>query len=738
MAASTLTIKDSLGGTTTAFEASVPVQLEVVNTIPDSWLAGPLVATIVAGAGIGATSPSSVGAATIANAGVISLNGLTGTPSVVGGTGATITVAGATITVTPSGVPNSALLGPEVTAVVAGSGISVVSAGTVGAATVSVSSAPWNQISSPSKPVYTLSPNGGHGGDGGDFGPNSLGQGLSTLTPVGSVSTTGGFQEAMDYLKSLGGGNIVQTGPVTGTGQFMFRSGVSFDCQGYLMTCTTAMPTPFMTDANATMQNTRINAYVSCGTNSPLDVVINPLGGTTIGTVSPWTSPTNTNPYYQVYMVATATLLGTCTAITAPDGLASPMYDGVCHYGIFPVAPGQNIKVTFKGYPPPISILSGVIASGRADAQTVTTVQASALQNEYRWRFTSSNAGNGFLGCSWYVPGGTVTNVTGGDNNSCNQTRLIACDGATGPYGVRFLGAGKSNSNAFIDQVVENIVLPDIGGGVNTSGTVTCTGVDFGFHVDHVKVLWAALTGDAGAVTGSSLVMFNDGVFGARNVDQKVSICGIEDGIFVWNGTNTYYYVVDLGNCGENASHCYMTKFPGAGQATPVNVVPPVGLAIPSYFDGYDNMDGVLWRRGQPFNVMMGSGGFFTSGMGALNVAGWDVNGASSGAPPVNYSGSGYGPNLIYTCPLTQNKGLSMIFAVMELTGAGSGTATYTITYYSLGGVKTQVLSSSVAGETNGNWLTWQANSGTVTVQFANAATPWTAYLACFVVPVVD
>ncbi len=64
MAASTLTIKDSLGGTTQAYEASVPVQMEVVYTIPNTWLAGPVVATITAGAGISAMSPSGVGAAT--------------------------------------------------------------------------------------------------------------------------------------------------------------------------------------------------------------------------------------------------------------------------------------------------------------------------------------------------------------------------------------------------------------------------------------------------------------------------------------------------------------------------------------------------------------------------------------------------------------------------------------------------------------------------------------------------
>jgi hypothetical protein len=150
------------------------------SKIPNSELSGPSVTTIAAGTGIGVASGGGVGPATISNAGVVTVNGLTGAPVIAGGvgatitagggtitvaftgtsgvasvngvtgnpviaggTGATVTVSGSTITVTPTAVPNTALAGPLVNEIVAGSGITIAPSGGTGTATISVSNFVW-------------------------------------------------------------------------------------------------------------------------------------------------------------------------------------------------------------------------------------------------------------------------------------------------------------------------------------------------------------------------------------------------------------------------------------------------------------------------------------------------------------------------------------------------------------------------------------------------------------------
>ena len=116
-----------------AFTANSGIVVPAGQTINNngSYAGSPIVTSITAGSGINVTNPTSPGAATVDNTGVLSIAGTDGvTPSA--STGA--------VTISLSAVPNTSLSGDLVSSITAGNGISVTNPTGVGAATVAVSS----------------------------------------------------------------------------------------------------------------------------------------------------------------------------------------------------------------------------------------------------------------------------------------------------------------------------------------------------------------------------------------------------------------------------------------------------------------------------------------------------------------------------------------------------------------------------------------------------------------------
>ena len=109
--------------------ATIPSGKQLTNN--GSYAGTPIVMSITAGSGINVTNPTSTGAATVDNTGVLSIAGTDGvTPSASTGN----------VSISLSAVPNTSLAGDLVSSITAGTGISVTNPTGVGAATVSVNS----------------------------------------------------------------------------------------------------------------------------------------------------------------------------------------------------------------------------------------------------------------------------------------------------------------------------------------------------------------------------------------------------------------------------------------------------------------------------------------------------------------------------------------------------------------------------------------------------------------------
>ena len=116
-----------------AFTADKGIVVPSGQTINNegSYAGTPIVTSITAGSGINVTNPTSPGAATVDNIGVLSIAGTDGvTPSASTGN----------VSISLSAVPNTSLAGDLVSSITAGTGISVTNPTGVGAATVSVNS----------------------------------------------------------------------------------------------------------------------------------------------------------------------------------------------------------------------------------------------------------------------------------------------------------------------------------------------------------------------------------------------------------------------------------------------------------------------------------------------------------------------------------------------------------------------------------------------------------------------
>ncbi len=483
---------------------------------------------------------------------------------------------------------------------------------------------------------------GGAGGQStgiGQYGSNSVGAGLSPLTPLGVKTTTGGFNEAQDYLKSIGGGVIEVTHSITGMGQFVFRNGVSVRGNNYQMTNSATnpnMPTPFITDPDIAMANKSdlLGLNLNVDGIARTDTIVNAPGATTIG-ASPYTYA-NATPGYTLIAV----LDGTVSAITN-GGNACPNV-----YGIFAVAPGKSLVVTYT--------------AGAGTTPTVVLLAAGAVlgpgsTNNWDMTLTGTNGGNGVLGCGWVSPAGTDLG-----NNFGNHYWTLGVLSTTGLFAYRFMGAGGGNNDAFVNNDIDFIYAQGFAaGGVNPG-----YGIIFSYHTDSNRIAMAYLVPNAAAAAGSYTVAFNDGYFAASPAtDVKVN-----GNIIGWliatpntAGTNCNLALVNAsGLTASSGGANEITRFERLA-----SLITPVLIQNGGLFTGHDSTVGHLaWWNLSKTNILgvMPSVSFKPANLtGVVLAATFQMGGLGAGTGPVLFT-----PNLTGIIKVT-------LVAQMETSVAADG-----------------------------------------------------------------
>lgn len=416
---------------------------------------------------------------------------------------------------------------------------------------------------------------------GSTFGAHSVGEGLTVLTPSGTPTVTGGFNEACDYLQSKGGGVVEFTSNVTGAGQFVWRSGVQIRPNQFL--CTSTSPgtclDPFITDpeiamglgTTAAQSATDPNPgswYVSANSTDRFDSIINTLGGVSIS--SPYTY-TNSTAYYQFLQV----FGGTVSAISV-NGIAFSTYA----FGVFAVKPGGTVEVTFSAAPF-VSLLAGVVTVG------------SGVNCAYDLHVTGAGHSPAGLMTGW-------VNSAALSLGNCGPSRgmkFVSTDGCGN--GLRLLGAGPANVLAAVNNHFDYVMVKGYGkSGYGVGGTGTpAYGLDFANNVDHNVCDMANLQSDgSGAATnGSACVIFNDGTISA-STDNRVNANVIQYLIDACNQTSEYVVASNKAGVSATESENRVNNYDGSTDA----VVTPTYIANGGIFTGYDRGAQINWNKSTP------------------------------------------------------------------------------------------------------------------------------------------
>jgi hypothetical protein len=325
-----------------------------------------------------------------------------------------------------------------------------------------------------------------------DFNATSYGAGLTPLTPSGVLTTTGGFNEAQDYLKYIGGGVVQLNGPITGAGQYCFRNGVATFGNNFLMTSTStaACAIPFITDVDISVQSKSdlLGIQVSPGNTPRLDTVI------AVG-ASPFTY-TNASSFYQVITV----IGGTVSSITINGTLCANTYANVA------LNPGGAMVVHYSSAPTMVN-LSGVMCFGPANGNNYDV----GIQSTF-----AASTTNGFLGTGW-------VNSAGSDQGNCQSNHFLTLTMLASPscglYGFRAVGAGGSNNDAFVNNQIDLLQIH----GYGESQTAPSYGLDFACHCDSNQISTYFAVASQNSPSSCSAVIFNDGNFTAASVDTRVN-----------------------------------------------------------------------------------------------------------------------------------------------------------------------------------------------------------------------
>jgi hypothetical protein len=470
----------------------------------------------------------------------------------------------------------------------------------------------------------------------GVYGPSSVGAGLSIMTPIGVPTTTGGFNEAQDYLKSIGGGVMEISAPINAKGQFIFRNGVTVRGNNFLLTNSSTnaqCPNPFLTDVDTDMAN-KTDLYgidLNCDAIARLDTIINAPGATTIG-ASPYTY-TNSLAYY----VLIGVFDGTVSAISINgNSVTSPS----ASYGIFALPPNGTLTVTYTagaGTTPTMVLLAAGMSFGSGNT------------NNFDVTIEGTAAGNGIQGCGWANALGTYLG-----NNGYNHYHTLGTTSTTGLFAYRFLGAGGGNNYAFVNNQIDLIYAQGhSAGGVNAG-----YGIDFAYHSDSNHINMAYLVSNSGAAAGSYNVVFNDNYFSeTTSSDVKVNANTIDWLVATPNaaGTNcgtvlTNYAGLTAQSGGENA----VLRLERLQTLTPAQAVVIQNGGNLTYYDSTVTSTVPYTVKSQP-NQLGVTPTFWGTGGGSNTVATASTTYVMAGLATAGGTGAGLSAPSVFTPVLTGN-----------------------------------------------------------------------------------
>lgn len=463
----------------------------------------------------------------------------------------------------------------------------------------------------------------------GTYGPGSIGTGLSILTPAGVKTVTGGFNEAQDYLKSIGGGVIEITTAITAAGQFVFRNSVSVRGNNFLITSTSGAPTPFITDTDTSIQSKAdlLGMQLSVGT-ACTDTVV--LARGSAGTSNVYQ---NTTAFFQIVAIIGGTVSNIALSAVAPFYGATATLPNT--YAIVALAPGQTVTTTYTANASPqITVLSGVMTFGPA------------VGNNYDVGLQTANVAttNGYLGCGWVAPSGTDLGNCAA-NHFLNLTMGVAGTPSAGLYGFRALGAGGGNNDAFVNNLIDLIQIRGFG----QSQATASYGMAFSAHTDSNTVQVFFGYGSVNSPAGSACVIFNDGTF-----TLPATQTGVNDNVVHYlltqaGATNiASQYVVISNNAGSVASGTNRVLH----MAHPGTMTTPVLLQNGAIFDGSDQVTLMDWRYGQP-NFLGVAATIYATGGGSNAVVNATTTLNAAGLATAGGTGAGASAQSVITPHLT-------------------------------------------------------------------------------------
>jgi len=264
-------------------------------------------------------------------------------------------------------------------------------------------------------------------------------------------------------------------------------------------------------------------------------------------------------------------------------------------------------------------------------------------------------------------------------------------------------------------------------------------GLNFAGHTDHWVVDYGWLQTDSTAAAGSSLYVFNDGVYFSSTANLT-NVTHIRCRNVIAVTTNTTDYAITFNACGKNEGEgwCEVEQFDAGAATVPVSVT---------------------WSGGSTWGKAYCTGSntrYWTTNVGLITQVAPAFVAQSDMAANLGsvFGGQAYffadtratvtavdaTPITIFLNPNQYRAELVFLTLDMNLYGAGTGAATYVVTYVTNNNTSVPVVvSGSAVGDYSiGPMPVWIAKNSTITGQITAVGSPaWNIAIGCVVVPVI-
>lgn len=329
-------------------------------------------------------------------------------------------------------------------------------------------------------PFVTVGPSG----SGAQYTAASLGQGYTALTPNGTLTKTAGIQEALDYIKHVGGGvlSLVPGHVYTTTVQVVFWNAAQLQLNNAEVTCSGSIQCPFISDPTTPhIQTDWWGMYVDGGGYGARGDVA--VGGLITGT-NTISNATTEYQFYNVQRPSGCTITSITTGGNATAG----------NYGVVIVAPGTNLVVTTTGAAPVVTQLTAVL-----------TIAGGSYSD---FDIGIGRCGGGTSNTGRYAQILCGYNVNGTSQGQFANNNIVSLQAVTtgGEFGLRCMGSANGTI-AIGENNWESVAFQ----GIDSGATGTAIAIDLAGQTDHNVFQSAYISFSPSAGAGTIGVMLNDG-----------------------------------------------------------------------------------------------------------------------------------------------------------------------------------------------------------------------------------